>query len=114
MNEKLFIEINGSKQGMFLQSENTENPVLLYIHGGPGAPDIAFAEKYPTGLEKIFNVCWWEQRGSGISYNRKITPKEMTLEQMVSDTIEVTNYLRNRFGKEKIYIMGFFAGCYYS
>ncbi|MVB11992.1 alpha/beta hydrolase fold protein [Caprobacter fermentans] len=106
MNEKFFIEINGSKQCMFLQSENTENPVLLYIHGGPGAPEIAFAEKYPTGLEKLFTVCWWEQRGSGISYNRKITPKEMTLEQMVSDTIEVTNYLRNRFGKEKIYIMG--------
>lgn len=106
MNEKFFIEINGSKQGMFLQSENTENPVLLYLHGGPGAPEIAFAEKYPAGLEKLFTVCWWEQRGSGISYNRKITPKEMTLEQMVSDTIEVTHYLRNRFGKEKIYIMG--------
>ncbi len=106
MNEKIFIEINGSKQGMFLQSENTENPVLLYLHGGAGSPEIAFAEKYPTGLEKLFTVCWWEQRGSGISYNRKITPKEMTLEQLVSDTIEVTHYLRNRFGKEKIYIMG--------
>jgi len=106
MNEKLFIEINGSKQGMFLQCENTENPVLLYLHGGAGSPEIAFADKYPTGLEKLFTVCWWEQRGSGISYNHKITPKEMTLEQLVSDTIEVTHYLRNRFGKDKIYIMG--------
>lgn len=106
MNEKIFVEINGLKQGMFLQSENTENPVLLYLHGGPGSPEIAFAERLTTGLEKLFTVCWWEQRGSGISYNRKITPKEMTLEQMVSDTIEVTHYLRNRFGKEKIYIMG--------
>lgn len=106
MNEKFFVEINGLKQGMFLQSENTENPVLLYLHGGPGSPEIAFAERLTTGLEKLFTVCWWEQRGSGISYNRKITPKEMTLEQMVSDTIEVTHYLRNRFGKEKIYIMG--------
>lgn len=106
MNEKFFVKINGLKQGMFLQSENTENPVLLYLHGGPGSPEIAFAERLTTGLEKLFTVCWWEQRGSGISYNRKITPKEMTLEQMVSDTIEVTHYLRNRFGKEKIYIMG--------
>lgn len=106
MNEKFFIEINGSKQGMFIQSENTENPVLLYLHGGAGAPEIAFAHKYSTGLEKLFTVCWWEQRGSGISYNRKITPNEMTLEQMILDTIEVTHYLRNRFGKEKIYIMG--------
>ena len=106
MNEKIFIEINGTKQGMFLRSENTENPVLLYLHGGPGAPEIAFADKYATGLEKLFTVCWWEQRGSGLSYNRKITPKEMTIEQMVSDTIAVTNYLRKRFGKDKIYIMG--------
>lgn len=106
MNEKIFIEINGAKQGMFLQSENTENPVLLFLHGGPGSPEIAFTQKYPTGLEKLFTVCWWEQRGSGISYSHKITPQEMTMEQMISDTIATTHYLRNRFGKEKIYIMG--------
>lgn len=106
MNEKIFVEINGAKQGMFLQSENTENPVLLFLHGGAGSPEIAFTEKYPTGLEKLFTVCWWEQRGSGMSYNRKITPQEMTIEHMISDTMAVTHYLRNRFGKEKIYIMG--------
>lgn len=106
MNEKIFIDINGAKQGMFLQSENTENPVLLFLHGGAGSPEIAFTQKYPTGLEKLFTVCWWEQRGSGISYNNKIKPEEMTIEQMISDTVAVTNYLRNRFGKEKIYIMG--------
>ena len=106
MNEKIFIEINGVKQGMFLQSENTKYPVLLYLHGGPGSPEIAFDQKYPTGLQKLFTVCWWDQRGSGISYDRKISPKEMTLNQLVSDTIEVAKYLRKRFGKDKIYIMG--------
>lgn len=106
MNDKFYIEINGSKQGMFLQSENTENPVLLFLHGGPGSPEIAFSGEYPTGLEKLFTVCWWEQRGSGMSYSRKITPREMTIEQMISDTIAVTNYLRERFKKEKIYVMG--------
>lgn len=106
MNEKFFVTINGTKQGMFLKSENTENPVLLFLHGGPGSPEVAFTEKYPTGLEKLFTVCWWEQRGSGMSYSRKITPQEMTVEQMIADTIEVTHYLCNRFGKEKIYVMG--------
>ena len=106
MIEKFFIEINGTKQGMFLQSENANNPVLLFLHGGPGSPEIAFTEKYPTGLEKIFTVCWWEQRGSGISYNRRIKPEEMTLNQMISDAISVTRYLQNRFGQKKIYIMG--------
>lgn len=106
MNEKLFIDINGSKQGMFLQGENIENPVLLFLHGGPGSPEVAFTQNYPTGLDKMFTVCWWEQRGSGISYNHKIKPQEMTMEQMVSDTIKVTNYLLKRFDKEKVYIMG--------
>lgn len=106
MLEKIFVDINGIKQGMFLQCENTENPVLLYLHGGPGSPDIAFNDKYPTGLEKLFTVCWWEQRGSCISYNSKIKPEEMTLEQMIADTVAVTNYLCNRFSQEKIYVMG--------
>lgn len=106
MSEKIFVEINGVKQGMFLQSENFENPVLLFLHGGPGSPEIAFTKKYPTGLDKLFTVCWWEQRGSGISYSSKMTPKEMTIEQMIADTIEITHYLCNRFNKNKIYIMG--------
>lgn len=106
MDEKIFIEINGARQGMFIKSENTENPVLLFLHGGAGSPEVAFTQKYPTGLEKLFTVCWWEQRGAGISYRHKITPQEMTMEQMISDTITVTNYLRNRFSKNKIYIMG--------
>lgn len=106
MNEKLFIDINGAKQGMFLQSENIENPVLLFLHGGPGSPEIAFTQNYPSGLEKMFTVCWWEQRGSGISYNHKIKPQEMTMEQMISDTVALTHYLLKRFGKEKIYLMG--------
>lgn len=106
MNEKIFVDINGRKQGMFVQSNHSHNPVLLYVHGGPGAPEIAFANHYATGLEKLFTVCWWEQRGSGISYNRHIDSQEMTFEQMVADTIKVTQYLRSRFGEEKIYIMG--------
>lgn len=106
LNEKIRVEINGMRQGMFLQSENTSNPVLLFLHGGPGSPEIAFTQKHPTGLEKIFTVCWWEQRGSGISYQRNIPKEMMTIDQMISDTIAVVQYLRRRFGKDKIYIMG--------
>ncbi len=106
MDEKIFIEINGMKQGMFIQSVNLENPVLLFLHGGAGSPEIAFTEQYPTGLGKIFTVCWWEQRGSGMSYSRSIKKEEMTIGQMISDTIAVTHYLKKRFNKEKIYVMG--------
>lgn len=106
MKEKIFVEINGIKQGMFLHSENIENPVLLFLHGGPGSPEYLFCEKFPTGFEKMFTVCWWEQRGSGLSFHHKISAKEMTVKQMILDMIAVTNYLRERFQKEKIYLMG--------
>lgn len=106
LREKIFVEINGLRQGMVLQSENAQNPVLLFLHGGPGSPEIAFAQDYPTGMEKLFTVCWWEQRGSGMSYHRSIPKETMTVEQMIADAIAVANYLRDRFGKEKIYVMG--------
>lgn len=106
MTEKIMVEINGFRQGMILQSQDPGNPVLLFLHGGPGSPEIAFTQDYPTGLDRLFTVCWWEQRGSGLSYSRRIPKSAMTIEQMMDDAIAVTNYLRNRFGKEKIYLMG--------
>jgi pimeloyl-ACP methyl ester carboxylesterase len=110
ISEKVFVEINGVKQGMFIKGRNVANPVLLYLHGG--MPDYFLTKKYPTGLEDYFTVVWWEQRGSGISYSADISPATMTEEQMISDALEVTNYLRNRFGKEKIYLMGHSGGTF--
>jgi pimeloyl-ACP methyl ester carboxylesterase len=110
ISEKIHININGVEQGMFIKSKDVNNPVLLYLHGG--MPDYFLTQKYPTGLEDYFTVVWWEQRGSGISYSPDIPPETMTLEQMISDTLEVTNYLRHRFGKEKIYLMGHSGGTF--
>ncbi len=110
ISEKVFVEINGVRQGVFIKSKNAANPVLLYLHGG--MPDYFLAEKYPTGLEDYFTVVWWEQRGSGISYSPHIPRESLTLEQMISDTLEMTNYLRDRFRKEKIYLMGHSGGTF--
>ena len=110
ISEKIHVTINGVEQGMFIKSKDETHPVLLYLHGG--MPDYFLTRKYPTGLEDIFTVVWWEQRGSGISYSPGIPPETMTLEQMISDTLELTNYLRHRFGKEKIYLMGHSGGTF--
>lgn len=110
ISEKLFLNINGVRQGMFIKGKDAKNPVLLYLHGG--MPDYFLTRRYPTGLEDYFTVCWWEQRGAGLSYGADVSLDTMTLEQFVSDTLEVTNYLRNRFGKEKIYLMGHSGGTF--
>jgi pimeloyl-ACP methyl ester carboxylesterase len=110
ISEKVHIRINGVEQGMFIKSKDTANPVLLYLHGG--MPDYFLTKKYPTGLENYFTVVWWEQRGSGLSYSADIPRESMTLEQMLSDTKELTNLLRRRFGKEKIWLMGHSGGSF--
>ena len=111
ISEKVFVDINGVRQGMFIQGKDTSNPVLLYLHGG--MPDYFLKQKYPTGLEDVFTIVWWEQRGSGLSYNGNISKESITLEQLISDTLAVTNYLRNRFHQEKIYLMGRSGGTFF-
>lgn len=110
ISEKIYVNINGVKQGMFIKSKDQTNPVLLYLHGG--MPDYFLTAKYPTGFENYFTVCWWEQRGSGISYNTNTLSGTVTLDQLISDTLEVTNYLRHRFRKDKIYLMGHSGGTF--
>ncbi len=112
ISEKILVNINGVEQGMFIKSKDINNPVLLFVHGGPGMPEYWLTQSYPTDLEDYFTVVWWEQRGAGLSYKPDISPETMTAEQFVSDTLEVTNYLRNRFGKEKIYLMAHSWGSY--
>jgi len=112
ISEKTFVAINGVEQGMFIKSKDSKNPVLLFVHGGPGMPEYWLTDHYPTGLEELFTVVWWEQRGAGLSYSAEIAPETMTAEQFVDDTIAVTNYLRQRFGQEKIYLMAHSWGSY--
>ena len=95
---------------MFIKGKNARNPVLLYLHGG--MPDYFLTEHYPTGLDEYFTVVWWEQRGSGLSYSAVIPPESVNPGQLVSDAVAVTNYLRKRFGQEKIYLMGHSGGTF--
>ena len=112
LSEKIHVNINGVEEGMFIKSKDVNNPVLLFIHGGPGMPEYWLTQWYPTGLEDDFTVVWWEQRGAAMSYHPDIPPETMTAEQFIADTLEVTKYLRNRFGQEKIYLMAHSWGSY--
>lgn len=110
VSEKTFVTIGGVRQGMFIKGKNIDNPVLLYVHGGPAFPNYFLIDKYKPGLEDYFTVCYWEQRGGGLSFTPEVTKQSMNFDQLTSDAIEVSNYLKNRFGKEKIYIMAHSGG----
>lgn len=110
ISEKIRVNINGVEQGMFIKGKDATSPVLLYLHGG--MPEYFLTQRYPTGLEDHFVVVWWEQRGSGLSSHGDIPPETMTSEQMIADALEVTKYVRQRFGKQKIYLMGHSGGTF--
>jgi pimeloyl-ACP methyl ester carboxylesterase len=95
---------------MFIRGADTGNPVLLFVHGGPSFSEYFLVEKYPTGLEDHFTVCYWDQRGGGLSATPEVTMESLNLGQLAADMIEVTNYLRSRFGQEKIYLMAHSGG----
>lgn len=106
VSERVFVEINGIRQGMIIQSADLSNPVILFLHGGPGMPTFFLNTTHPTGLERHFTVVWWEQRGAGMSFSSDIPPDSMTVEQMMSDTVAVADDLRERFGQDRIYLLG--------
>ena len=115
ISEKVFVDINGHSMGMFITGKNVNNPVVLYLHGG--MPSYFLTKKYPTGLEDYFTVVWWDQRGCGLSfssndYKSDDSDKAIYTDLMISDTEEVAKYLINRFGKEKIYLMGHSGGSF--
>ncbi|HSL96142.1 MAG TPA: alpha/beta hydrolase [Thermoleophilia bacterium] len=110
VSEKIRVTINGVDQGMFIKGRDVRNPVLLYLHGG--LPDYFLTARYPTGLDEYFTVAWWEQPGSGLSYRAGLPPERVSPERLISDALEVTDYLRRRFAQEKIYLMGRSGGTF--
>lgn len=102
--EKVFLTVGGVKQGMIIRGNNIENPVLLFLSGGPGIPEYFLDVQYPTCLEDEFTVCFLDWRGTGLSYGEAVPPESMTHAQFLADTFEVTEYLCERFRTDQIYL----------
>ena len=111
LSEKFTMEINGEVNGFFINSVDINNPVLLLVSSGPGTDDYFLTSKYKSMLiEEHFTTVYWDYRGMGIAYNKNIDTSSITMDNLVSDTNSVTNYLKERFNKDKIFIMGFSGG----
>jgi len=100
------IMIGSIRQTILIRGENVNNPILLYLHGGPGSTEMIPFRLAHKNLEKYFTVVSWEQRGTGRSFSDNIRPDSMTIDQFVSDTHELTGYLLKEFEKSKIVLAG--------
>lgn len=99
--------INGVAQRILIRGQDQSRPILLVVHGGPGAPDQVILRSMEATLEDLFTVVYWDQRGAGASYvGTSDQPQSITLQQIVSDGLQLTSYLRERFKQPKIYLQG--------
>ncbi len=100
------IKLGGSEQWILIRSENIDNPIILFVHGGPGTSQLTLIRKNTQELEKYFTVVNWDQRGAGKSYNAIKDKSRMNLEQFVSDLNELSEYLLKCFNKRKLILVG--------
>ena len=103
------VRIGGIDQWIEVRGQNVNNPILLWIHGGPGIAFMPLAGDFQGPWEKYFTVVQWDQRGAGKTYasnDRELQRRTMNIPQMEQDTVDVVNYLRRRFKRQKIFVLG--------
>jgi pimeloyl-ACP methyl ester carboxylesterase len=100
------IQLGGHQQALLIRGQSLDKPVLLYLSGGPGQSSLPYPRVILDDLTRDFILVAWDQRGTGKSYAALAPAGTLTLDRAVDDTIELTNYLRQRFDEDKIYLLG--------
>jgi proline iminopeptidase len=107
--ETLELTLGGVRQVVNVRGSDRANPLLLFIHGGPGSVEMPIAWTFQRGWEDYFTVVQWDQRAAGRSY-RLNDPATIgaTLNpaRYRDDAIELIEQLTKRYGKRKVIVLG--------
>lgn len=101
------VKIGGIDQWIHIRGRNRDNPVLLYLHGGPGGAMIGTMDATMRPWEDFFTIVHWDQRQTGKSYypaDDKGSP--LHIDQFIADTEEVIQHLRDHLNQKKIFLVG--------
>lgn len=106
IDEKLYIPIGGIQQNIRIRTTDVNLPVILFVHGGPGVCDRHWVLKYQSPIAEYATMVCWDQRGAGLSWSSKVRAEDMCIDRMIEDCHELLIYLKERFRKKKIYMVG--------
>ena len=110
VDEGVYVNLGGQVQYVIMTGRDVSNPVIVYLHGGPSSPDSYCTYSFADYFTDDYTFVCWDQRGCGRTYFRNIgsDPDNSTasFEQAEADLDELVDYVRSRFGQEKVIIMG--------
>ena len=105
INETMYVDVNGTKQWINIYGQDKDNPVLLYLHGGPGSATSPYDYAFTRKWSDVYTVVTWDQRNCGKSYDTSKTDT-ITADVMMQDGKEMTEFLLDYLNKEKITLLG--------
>ena len=112
INQSMYVDINGSKQWISIYGQDKDNPILLYLHGGPGSATSLYDYAFTRKWSDVYTVVTWDQRGCGKSFDRS-HPETITADIMMQDGKAMTEFLRDYLQVEKITLLGHSWGSYF-
>ena len=106
-----YVTLGGIRQYIQIRGQDVRNPLILFLHGGPGNPTSCLSYHYQKQLEQDFTLVNWDQRGCGRTfYASRGKDAPVSCEQILCDLDELISYLCGRFGKQKIILLGYSWG----
>lgn len=103
------VRLGGMEQWISIRGADRANPILIYVHGGPGAIEMGRSWPYQQGWESDFTVVHWDQRGTGKTLRLngvEATRPTLSRARMADDLVELIALMRQRFGQRKVVLLG--------
>lgn len=110
-----YVKIGGIQQYIQIRGVDKKNPLILFLHGGPGGSLAGLCHVMQSEWETTFTVVNWDQRNACKTYvankmHAMDIGKTGSMEDYINDIDEVIQYLHTVYEFEKLILLGFSWG----